>query len=217
LARYCRGTDLEAEGSRIACSPSRVMRSGDTAQKERPRGTDKHSAVRFGRGSPVVLPDQVGFPILCDANHQDIAVCPEPLNQFPSPGMVVLSLVNLRPHVNDGLVRPFTRQACAARSRRAFRDRTGRCRGHCDLRLIGGPYAEAAHIRPHGRPHSGPDTYDNLICLCPNHHPLFDFGGFLVADDLSLIGIDGSLHMHPMHTLNGAHLKYYRDHYSAEE
>lgn len=27
-----------------------------------------------------------------------------------------------------------------------------------------GFYAEAAHIRPLGRPHNGPDTKDNLIC-----------------------------------------------------
>ena len=35
----------------------------------------------------------------------------------------------------------------------------------CTTRLegIGGPYAEAAHIRPLGAPHNGSDTYDNLI------------------------------------------------------
>jgi putative restriction endonuclease len=81
---------------------------------------------------------------------------------------------------------------------------------------VGGPYAEAAHIRPLGKPHDGPDTYENLICLCPNHHTLFDIGGFTIADDLTLIGIEGSLHMHATHTLNSAHLKYHRDHYSPE-
>jgi len=76
----------------------------------------------------------------------------------------------------------------------------------CTTRLegIGGPYPEAAHIRPLGAPHNGSDTYDNLICLCPNHH-------------LSLIGLDGSLTVHPTHTLNPANLKYHRDHYSPEE
>jgi putative restriction endonuclease len=46
----------------------------------------------------------------------------------------------------------------------------------CDTRLEGlaGPYAEAAHIRPLGAPHDGPDTPDNILCLCPNHHVLFD-------------------------------------------
>jgi putative restriction endonuclease len=89
----------------------------------------------------------------------------------------------------------------------------------CSIRLVGvgGPYAEAAHVRPLGKPHDGPDTFDNLVCLCPNHHALFDMGGFRIADDLSLIGIDGILHVHPTHILNRAYLKYHRDHYSPEE
>ena len=38
----------------------------------------------------------------------------------------------------------------------------------CGTRLEGlaGPYAEAAHIRSLGKPHHGPDTLDNLLCLC---------------------------------------------------
>jgi putative restriction endonuclease len=47
----------------------------------------------------------------------------------------------------------------------------------CGIRLEGsaGPYAEAAHIRPLGTPHNGSDSPDNLLCLCPNHHVLFDY------------------------------------------
>jgi putative restriction endonuclease len=55
-----------------------------------------------------------------------------------------------------------------------------------------GPYAEAAHIRPLGTPHDGPDTSDNVLCLCPNHHVLFDRGAFSIADDLSLLGMGGA-------------------------
>ncbi|MGW3563320.1 HNH endonuclease [Streptomyces sp. NPDC000941] len=36
------------------------------------------------------------------------------------------------------------------------------------------PYSEAAHIRGLGSPHDGPDELPNLLCLCPNHHVLFD-------------------------------------------
>ena len=88
----------------------------------------------------------------------------------------------------------------------------------CSTRLVGvgGPYAEAAHIRPLGTPHNGPDTYDNLICLCPNHHVLFDLGGFMIADDLTLIGIAGQLSMHATHKINVAYVKYHREHYSPE-
>lgn len=77
----------------------------------------------------------------------------------------------------------------------------------------GGPYAEAAHVRPLGRPHNGPDTYDNLLCLCPNHHYLFDVGALGVQDDLTLIGIEGSLDMHPKHQLDLNHIQYHRAHF----
>lgn len=37
-------------------------------------------------------------------------------------------------------------------------------------------YAEAAHIRPLGTPHDGPDVVANMLVLCPNHHLQFDRG-----------------------------------------
>ena len=65
----------------------------------------------------------------------------------------------------------------------------------CDIRLEApaGPYAEAAHIQPLGSPHNGPDSTENILCLCPNHHVLFDRGAFSIRDDLSLIGLAGAL------------------------
>ena len=71
----------------------------------------------------------------------------------------------------------------------------------CGIRLEceGGPYAEAAHIRPLGAPHHGPDVIGNVLCLCPNHHVLFDHGALAIADDLSLIGQEGRLRMANAH------------------
>ena len=85
----------------------------------------------------------------------------------------------------------------------------------CGARLVGsaGPYAEAAHIRPLGKSHNGPDTADNILCLCPNHHVLFDYGGFTVNDDLFLAGEEGTLTVHPRHHPSQEHLRYRRDHY----
>ena len=77
-----------------------------------------------------------------------------------------------------------------------------------------GPYAEGAHIRPLGSPHNGPDTSANVLCLCPNHHVMFDLGAFLIADDFSLIGIDGRVHVHPNHSVAPEHLAYHRAHWS---
>ena len=85
----------------------------------------------------------------------------------------------------------------------------------CGVRLEGaaGPYAEAAHIRPLGAPHHGPDVPGNILCLCPNHHALFDHGGFGVSDDLALIGEKGRLRSHPDHPIDRDHLRYRRGHY----
>ena len=85
----------------------------------------------------------------------------------------------------------------------------------CGTRLEcpAGPYSEAAHIRPLGAPHDGPDTEDNILCLCPNHHVLFDNGAISIAEDLSLIGADNdSLTVHRHHHISLRHLAYHRKH-----
>lgn len=85
----------------------------------------------------------------------------------------------------------------------------------CEIRIEGsaGPYAEAAHIRPLGRPHNGPDHIENLLCLCPNHHVLLDYGGVSIADDFRVLGEPYRLQVHPRHPLNPEHFSYHRDHY----
>lgn len=49
---------------------------------------------------------------------------------------------------------------------------------------------EQAHIKPVMRPYNGPDSLNNIICLCPNHHVLFDRGSFSIASDPSIFGIE---------------------------
>jgi putative restriction endonuclease len=79
------------------------------------------------------------------------------------------------------------------------------------LVLPSGPYAEAAHIRPLGRPHNGPDTADNVLCLCPNHHVLFDAGAIWVGDDGVVQPLGIPLRRVPRHILASAHLSYPHD------
>ncbi|MBC8152438.1 MAG: HNH endonuclease, partial [Bacteroidetes bacterium] len=76
-----------------------------------------------------------------------------------------------------------------------------------------GSYAEAAHIRPLGKPHDGPDIAANLLCLCPNHHVMFDYGGFGINDDLTLIGIAGKLDNQTDHKVDIRFLRYHREHF----
>ena len=74
-----------------------------------------------------------------------------------------------------------------------------------------GHYAEGAHIKPLGTPHNGHDSSDNLLCLCPNHHVMFDNGSFSIADDLQLIGaLDGNLIVDANHHINIVNLAYHR-------
>ncbi len=76
-----------------------------------------------------------------------------------------------------------------------------------------GLYAEAAHIKPLGAPHNGPDIMENLICLCPNHHVKFDFGGFSILDNLELIGEPGRLFVEHSHVINIEFIQYHRAHF----
>lgn len=89
----------------------------------------------------------------------------------------------------------------------------------CSLRLAGaaGPYAEAAHIRPVDAPHHGPDTVDNILCLCPNHHVLFRLGSLAIADDFTLIGQAGHLRVDARHRLNRDYVRYHRERYGTTQ
>jgi putative restriction endonuclease len=86
----------------------------------------------------------------------------------------------------------------------------------CGVRLNtpAGPYAEGAHIRPLGRPHDGPDDITNLLCLCPNHHVLFDNGALCIARNFSIITADDSitatLRLVPGHNPAPAYFAYHR-------
>lgn len=78
-----------------------------------------------------------------------------------------------------------------------------------------GPYAEAAHIRPLGRPHGGPDEPANALCLCPTHHAALDLYAFSIEADGRLVGTEGRLHVHPAHGIDPHHLAYHRSRYEA--
>jgi len=62
-------------------------------------------------------------------------------------------------------------------------------------------YAEAHHLKPLGAPHDGPDIAENVLCVCPNHHVLLDFG----AIELNING----LHLHTSHPLSQKYIEYH--------
>ena len=55
----------------------------------------------------------------------------------------------------------------------------------------------------------GEDTKENVICLCPNHHTMLDYGMISINDDYSLNGMVGELST--KHKINDENLKYHRD------
>ena len=76
-----------------------------------------------------------------------------------------------------------------------------------------GNYSEAAHIQPLGSPHNGPDITENVLCLCPNHHVMFDFGGFSISDNFDLLGLEGKLTINHNHKIDIRFLSYHREHF----
>lgn len=93
----------------------------------------------------------------------------------------------------------------------------------CGIRLAtpSGPYAEGAHIRPRGKPHSGPDVPGNVLCLCPNDHVLFDRGFLTITDDFEVAesGSDrvvARLRLRPQHTVERIFLAYHRAHFAQQ-
>jgi putative restriction endonuclease len=82
----------------------------------------------------------------------------------------------------------------------------------CGTRLEtpAGAYAETCHIRPIGRPHNGPDVAENVLCLCPNCHVLFDELSVWVNDDRSLGGGAGLLRTNSQHPISTDVLQYHR-------
>ena len=106
----------------------------------------------------------------------------------------------------------------------AVAQRVKQLHGHrcqvCGLLLVtpSGPYAEGAHIRALGRPHDGPDVEENVLCLCPNHHVLFDKGALTIDDDLTVRStiedtILGRLRSVPGHVAAPVHLQHHREHF----
>ena len=93
----------------------------------------------------------------------------------------------------------------------------GYCCQVCSLRLVtaASPYAEGAHMRPVGKPHNGPDSVENVLCLCPNHHVLLDRGAIGLTDDWEVVDlltghVLGTLSIDPDHALDKAHAAYHR-------
>ena len=83
------------------------------------------------------------------------------------------------------------------------------------LTVPAGTASAGAHIRPLGGSHTGPDTSDNVLCLCHNCHFLFDHKGIVIGDDLRVHRFNapesvGYLTVNEHHWIDMSHVRYHR-------
>lgn len=64
-----------------------------------------------------------------------------------------------------------------------------------------GQYAEAHHIKPLGGKHRGPDVVENILCVCPNHHVLLDYGAVVIEKS--------QLRLAAGHSISDAYIQYH--------
>jgi putative restriction endonuclease len=121
-----------------------------------------------------------------------------------------LPLGNSNPKRATGTVQRIVRDPKLGKWVKALHDHKCQVCG-IQINTSAGLYAEAAHIKAVGEPHNGPDTTDNLLCLCPNHHLMFDKGVFVINDDFSLVGIEGRLTTHEDHQIEIEFIQYHRN------
>lgn len=74
--------------------------------------------------------------------------------------------------------------------------------------------SNAAHIKPLGSPHDGPDVIENMIVLCPNHHAQFDGGVLRIQIEGKNLIVVSSIKHHPC---NGFMLSVNPEHFIAHE
>lgn len=127
-------------------------------------------------------------------------------------GRTLEAVVSPRRHVMS--IQRIVRSSAVVQEVKAIHDHRCQVCGVC-LQTGAGAYSEAAHIRPIGRPHNGPDVKTNLLCLCPNDHVLFEPGGIFVTDAFLVVSVPqnetiGELRCHPSHPLDPSALAYHR-------
>ncbi|WP_380285908.1 YDG/SRA domain-containing protein [Kitasatospora purpeofusca] len=100
----------------------------------------------------------------------------------------------------------------------------GRCQMCDQVLLVPGDshYSEGAHIQAIGQPYNGPDVLENVLCLCPNCHVLFDYGARYLTDDLHIVdGVTheeiGKLRTHRQHKIDSRYVRHHRGRWVATD
>jgi hypothetical protein len=83
-------------------------------------------------------------------------------------------------------------------------------------------YSEVHHIKPLGRPHSGPDEKLNMLVLCPNHHVDFDNGVIAIDPKTGTLvhpfdDVRTQLMIEESHSISKKHYRYHLEELAIEE
>jgi hypothetical protein len=78
------------------------------------------------------------------------------------------------PRVRTEITRVIRDTALCRKIKRLYDYRCQRCGKRVEL-TDGEFYAEAHHLRPLAKKHGGRDVEENIICVCPTCHVLFDY------------------------------------------
>lgn len=134
-------------------------------------------------------------------------------NQSLVPEEVAISLARGEelpaPRQTASVTRLVRNSAVAQSVKKLYADTCQMC--GLQLQTAAGTYSEVAHIRPLGIPHNGPDSLNNLLCLCPNCHTQFDGHALSVAPDGTVLrfGVPvGKLVVNARHELDFSQLAY---------
>lgn len=91
----------------------------------------------------------------------------------------------------------------------------------CGLRILtpAGPHAVAVYVQARAKPHQGPSSIDNLLCLCPNDAVRFKTGAIFVDDAWTihdaLRGDSlGQLRLDKRHAISTDYLRYHRERFA---
>lgn len=188
--------------SQMLNQPVRVVRGAHRASPYGPRTGYRYDGCFLVRSHWVKTRDD-GFKVI-QYRLEQTAVQPEIVDpDLPEPAYATTTVVRrIRDSAMASAVKELYRNQCQA---------CGRV-----LSFHGGrTYAEGAHIRPLGRPHLGPDTTSNILCLCPNHHAQLDGGGLVIEEDGELVDTMtqqslGRLRIDPSHDVDPEFLAYHR-------
>jgi predicted restriction endonuclease len=143
-----------------------------------------------------------------DVSYPDIAIELSPVETHP-----VKPTGRAKPGRRSAVTTPIVRSLEVADFVKQVHNHTCQI---CGIRLAvkDQGYSQGAHIQALGGVQAGPDIPENVLCLCPNCHSLFDMGAILVQGDHSLMynGTEvGKLRLDDRHVVDDQYLKFHRE------